>query len=928
MLNKILIIILFILLVSDLIVSQVTVTLRQPPPYQFKVEDLWKVTLTNTTQTTYNVYLYGIATNSQDGKIVDANTKTFALKPGTTVVTASHVSPINIKEKNKKYEDAIKYTGALPTGDYDICLTVYNADDNSVLGSECISQTVENISGIELLMPENKISVIKRPPEKEEWDADLDWYKKADKNEKWDEDDTIGFDRSGKIGKNRKWDDDPIDIRDYSENLYVNGSFITFSWLAPSPAPRGGNITYTLTITEMLLNQSAYDALQSNPEFYKASGLSSTVYQYPFVARGFKSGRKYAWQVTAYLNGVKMTESEVNEFSYSGRSPEKSDIILVSDRDKSSIFELKKPFAGSIYSLKNTYQKKSVPLFIFSGNGSIYGESSNRQGIGSDIPQRYMNFELTPTLSIYGVPFSLPILLSTQNQENKQSINSFAFAFDPSTLKELVQQRVEKEIGKVRDEIEQKVKDKGEKYRTEIENQAEDKAKSRLPGILKFFSYFKTLGFGTTYPSYTKHTVDGVPLTGVNIEFNPGIVYVAGALLRNQKPVDNVSFKRNMYTGRLGIGKKDKSHFIMTLMNVRDDENSIRVDSANQTLTPKANWLFGLDGKLNLFKDKLSLEAEGVLSMLTRDVRDPDIISDAIPQWVKNMFKPKGSSSADYMYGFKGSFTNEKTNTKISAEMKMIGPGFTTLGNPSLRNDKLGFEGKIDQKFLKRKISAGISFKTYRDNLIQTKRTTTTTTSVIFRLGLNFRNYPTLNVTIMPNFQKNDKEVTTTDSSKMNNKIMLYNFVSSYSMKIGNITAQTTALFSYNESKSLFGLNDYWTKTSSLSETFIFKFPLAVSASIGMVQVLNQGIDYQRVITFNFAPSYTLKEIWNLGTGLAVDVDKDQNKKICINVSSNVQLWKYLSLDIRAEQNIYTDWLDNRNNYKEFIFKSTLSAIW
>lgn len=107
-------------------------------------------------------------------------------------------------------------------------------------------------------------------------------------------------------------------------------------------------------------------------------------------------------------------------------------------------------------------------MFRFSGNAKIYGENCNRQGTGSEIPQRFATFELNPTLSIYGIPFSVPILLSTQNQSNMQSLNSFAFAFDPSTLKDLIQQRVEKEIEKVKDDIEKKIKEKGEKFRTQI----------------------------------------------------------------------------------------------------------------------------------------------------------------------------------------------------------------------------------------------------------------------------------------------------------------------------------------------------------------------------------------------------------------------------------------------------------------------------
>ncbi len=911
--------------------SQITVTLRQPPPYQFKVEDFWKVTLHNTTQNTYNVYLYGIATKTGEGKIVDANTSKFQLPPGTRIVQPKDISPINIIDKKKAYEDAIKFTGGLPTGDYEICLTVYNADNNEILGEECLSHSVEIISGIELLLPENKASVIFGG---------------------WKEDEDIDMDLVKKVGKKR-------DI-DYSDNLYVNGSFITFSWLAPSPAPRGGSLTFSLIITEIYGRQSAYDALKSNPAFFKVNNIGSTVYQYSNLARNFSSDKRYAWQVTAYLNGVKMTESEVNEFEYTGWKPppEKEEW----DDDLDLGYNQNSLTAGS-----NTLQlKKSESLFRFNGNAKIFGESSNMQGIGSELPQRYMNFELTPSLYIKNIPFSIPILFSTLNRDSLQNINSFAFTFDPATLKDIIRKKVEGEIEKVKDQIEQTVKEKSDSYRKQLENkiwglipdslknlddktkqqieqkislqeseyknQAEGKIKkntlSNLSGLMKFFTYFHSLSLGTTYPVYTQNTINGISVTGGDIEFNPGIFYTAFTGFGNQKAIENSAYKRNLFAGRIGVGKKDKNHFIMTLMHAVDNENSIIVDSSNLTLTPKENWLVGFDGKLNLLKDKLSFETEGVLSMLTRDVRDPDIISEAIPGWVKNLFKPKGSSSVDYMYSGKLLFDNSKTNTKITGEIKMIGPGFTTLGNPTLRNDKFGFEGKIDQKFMDNRISTMVHLRSYKDNLINTKTTTTTVTSIIFRLGTRFKGYPTLNITFMPNFQKNDKQISTTDSSKIDNKTILFSGISGYSFKLGDINTHTSILFAYNNSKTLFGIYDYWSKTSMLIETFSFHFPLSVSTSIGMVQTLLGNYNYSRNITFALTGNFTFKDIWQNGAGIDISTDKSRSNRLGIYLNSNILIAKIITLDIRAEHIQYSDKLISSNNYKNFTLTSTLSANW
>lgn len=49
----------------------------------------------------------------------------------------------------------------------------------------------------------------------------------------------------------------------------------------------------------------------------------------------FKHGSRYAWKVTAFLNGVKMTESEVNEFRY-GDAPSKvrGKVVDATNKDK------------------------------------------------------------------------------------------------------------------------------------------------------------------------------------------------------------------------------------------------------------------------------------------------------------------------------------------------------------------------------------------------------------------------------------------------------------------------------------------------------------------------------------------------------------------------------------------------------------------
>ncbi|MES2765424.1 MAG: hypothetical protein V4642_06135 [Bacteroidota bacterium] len=944
--------------------SQVVVQLRQPPPNQLRVEDFWKVTLRNPTQQTYNVYLTAIASSSINGKIVDARTKIFPLTPGMKVITPKDINPITVLERNKAYEDALRTTGAMPTGDYEICITVYNADNGSILGEECLNQTVEFISGIELQFPENNTRFISGGKTEDVTETNEKSMASGGRKKEGEKDDDIPSVTQRPILGNEvgQYGITTNQERDEAISAFkkmngceectdepVMGSFITFSWLPPTPAPRRGNVTYSLAIKEILLNQSPYDAIISNPAFYKVKNLSSPSYLYTIAARGFNSGKRYAWQVEAFLNGVKITESEINEFLFFDASKpvlkrktnERPAKVLKNNKfsNTQSPFFLEESSAGlsanapkAFYpqSLLHNFSLQNEPVASqssnsparFTGNISVYGENANRRGTSSELPSSYVNSGLTPTFALYEIPFTTKILLSTLGQPDRRDVNSYSLGFDPMAMKNFIQEKIDDESQKA---LGLNDSNSVENSR-ELEEELKEKVVNNLPAHMKFFNDIKALEVGTTHPDYTRHTMSGTAINGINVEYNPWVLYTAFAGTLSQTKMDSAAFKRNFYTGRLGLGKKETTHSIITLMHAFDDENSLTTDSLNQFSTPKENWVIGLDNKLSFFDNMLQFGAEGAISLYTRDIREPELINDAIPQILSDFFKPKMSSSADYMYSVKGSFDNEKSSTKISAEAKMIGPGFITLGNPTLRNDVMSYEARLDQKFLDNQISMGVGYRLFRDNLIGNKAATTTTNFFTGKLSLNFKGLPTLRITVMPSVQSNNKQITTTDSSKLENNTLLYNVTSGYSYKIGPLRANTMALFSSNESKTLFGLFDYLTKTAQLTQSLTFSIPLSLSASVGMLEA--NGAFPVKAITFNFMPSYTIGDIWQLSAGFDGAYDEGNSERTGISLISTVDLWQYFTLDMRAEKNLYSEQVNPVSNYGEFIFRATLTANW
>lgn len=864
----------------EALADRVIVYLKPPPPYSFHVENMWNVTLTNTTQTTLRVYLRGTANLDNEGLIADAHTSVFTLNVGTKVVNASEIKPIHLDDVKSKYEAPVKHLGAVPNGSYDICVYVINADDNSVLGQECISTEVMNVSQLNLMSPD-----------------DGEVFAGED----------ISFPKDSLKTKGKT-------PREITLNQSQTSSNIIFSWLPPSPTNAAVHFTYKLKIVQQIGSQSGYDAMQSNPLYYSAGNLVVNTYQYPLAARHFTSG-KYAWQVEAYLDGVLLSSSEVREFRYGVEQKSYSqDIRLAWLRKQWALKD------GTGLNAASGDDFKSKP-FKFSFDSKIYGESSNRTGTGSDKQPQYGYTELTPSISLFGFPFGSSILLSSENSASRQSINSAGLNLDASSIKDLIMEKVNAEKDKILEEGKKELTSLTDNAKDKLESDAKSKVMSRLSPALKFISYFSQMGFGTTYPDYTPLTVHGVPLTGVNLEFNPGWFYVAVGGFKNQKPIDNSAYRRDLYTGRIGVGQKDGSHIYLTGMYAKDNENSIRVDSTNSFLTPKANYLFGIEGKLNMFRKKLSLEGEISGAMLTRDTRDADLDNASIPSFVKNLIHPKISSSVDFAYTLKGIYNNDKSKTKITTGLKMIGPGYTSLGVPTLATDKLEVNSKIDQKLADNKLTLKASFTWAKDNLIDWKRYTTSYMTFLISANYTPRNLPYFSVIYSPTFQKNNSD---NILEKINNKFHLLSFSTGHSYRKWDMNLNSSLNYVMNISDNLDSASRSSSHNIQFSQTFGFPIPLTLSASAGLIFSKLAGIS-GRNICADFSGSYVFEDFITIMTGFSTAYERDLNKKNSEYFGISGGYKQYLNIEIRAEKNMYHEWLLNINDYDEFLLKGTVT---
>jgi len=248
--------------------QQVTLSLRQPPPNQFALTDLWQLTViyvsaTGAAAPPITVRLVGtvrtVDLRQQGGLIVTATTSTFTLNGGTRIFTSQSINaaaPIQVQWTNQKIRDAVSATGQFPTGQYSACVELFMISGNGTrsLATDCINVSVELTSPPMLISPAAGTSVELKYP--------------------------------------------------------------IFTWTPPVPISPRTRVQYTLKMVELHGRQTAGAAMQANPAWLEQPTVGGTTIQYPPSARNLKAGQRYAWMIFASTDGIPLGKSEVWEFTY------------------------------------------------------------------------------------------------------------------------------------------------------------------------------------------------------------------------------------------------------------------------------------------------------------------------------------------------------------------------------------------------------------------------------------------------------------------------------------------------------------------------------------------------------------------------------------------------------------------------------------
>lgn len=242
---------------ANRIEAQVTVKLIPPMPNQLKADDLWKVEVINTSPSRLPLVINAELKEKTQGIIADAEISGIILSPGSKRFTYNDFNRAKLNIRNPKLQEAFSRRESALPGDYTICVIVKN-NEGEEFARDCIEHTIEaptqEMISPTLLLPENGAIFEMRQP-------------------------------------------------------------VIFSWMLPS-LKAGRDVTYKLKIGEIMGNQSAAQAMSSNPAFYEKDNIRATIFNYPASARKFEAGKSYACQITAVLDEVGVGESNLTLISF------------------------------------------------------------------------------------------------------------------------------------------------------------------------------------------------------------------------------------------------------------------------------------------------------------------------------------------------------------------------------------------------------------------------------------------------------------------------------------------------------------------------------------------------------------------------------------------------------------------------------------
>ena len=871
--------------------AQVQMTLQQPPVKRLKVQDLWNIQFNNPQDLNRRVYLVAKVNKAKTGqKVARFRTEAFGLPPGLKRLDPQRVNVTQRKFSDAELESVLVRTKNFPKGQYKIEIVLYNSTDDSKMAESQLTHKVVNI------------------------------YQNASKIIGADKESFVSFYGNGYI-------------EGHTANRQGTGQGIPKDYYR-------GKLDATLEIGIAPVSFHGYYTSMNSDLRQNANEITVSFDDQRFINN-----------LRNRLTHVIEKETGLKKEQYSTAKNKLNKLKNIDRLLKSNSIEKELKEIGDIESIKNKLQNEDIANRT---TGLNYKAKKSRLKTEIKVQQEvsYSDAEKEQRrkAKIDSLKQELQDLEEKRRevkQKNKEDLIKLKKLREKQKKFEKLKQKKQK-IENLLDKKAQikrlvKQKEKLEKYKKKLEesggleaiksfnvNKLRDKdilksellKRGMLSGGQKLLYSIEELSVGTVYPYYSPLVLNGLRMTGLSFEWNPGIFYTAfsgGTSNRPRFSIENgiADYKQRLIAGKIGVGKMHKSHIYFTALNAVDDRNSIaRNDTIN---TPKSNFIFGTDIGLSLFDGRVKFQGEMAGSKYDEDEEASNLIlNNQLSKQIPGFLEPNVTTRFGIAYDVRGAIKMFKNNTVISGFLRNIDPSYNSFGAPNLRRGIFTYNAEISQKLFSRNVTVSLFRKNettsrlWQDGLTHYERQGG-------QFSLGFSNFPRIKASYAESVQ---------DKGEINNDMSELMISGSYSYKIGELSLSNTLSFNQNRSNSSQPAGpDFEIQNYLFSQLVSFAFPLSLSLNVNYVNERMQEQESQLVIS-DLSASFQLFKKVNMSLGGNYKTESDQSKRFGGFMDVNYSFADYFTFQLSFDNNYYDDLIMANNDFDEYILNTKLSVRW
>lgn len=273
-----------------------------------------------------------------------------------------------------------------------------------------------------------------------------------------------------------------------------------------------------------------------------------------------------------------------------------------------------------------------------------------------------------------------------------------------------------------------------------------------------------TIHAGYRNLTFSPYTLAGHTFLGGGVELNPGkfrFAAIYGEFNRatsldtaQRLYFSNFSYRRTGMAVKIGYGGAN-NYFDVIVLKAKDDPSSLKlgkstVDSLG--ISPAENTVTGYTLHLSFWKQLLSLESNGALSLYTADVNAPRIQDSSYDKDVKKVSGLVTVRNSSELYGaFDFALRYRVRNFSARLQYRHIDPGYQSMGAYFLNNDLESYTVAPSLTLFRSRLRFSGSLGLQKDDLAGNKRARSHKTigsanlsaEITDRLGadLSFSNY-------------------------------------------------------------------------------------------------------------------------------------------------------------------------------------------